>query len=181
MVPRHPQLLDASRSRLVVIDVQERFVPAMDAIDPVLANIEHLAASAADCDVPVVATEQVPSKLGATIPPLRNLLPEPFQKSAFSAAAAIESDDDGRRDQIVICGIEAHVCVLQTAFDALAAGLSPVVVSDAITSRTPASKTAAVARLLWAGIDVATTEMILFEWLAGADHPAFREVSRRIR
>ena len=182
---RHPDLANAGRSQLLVVDVQERFVPAFENVDELTTRIAHLIVAADACGVPVLASEQVPEKLGHTVQPLADLLPQPIAKTAFSAADLVATDDIGsleeHRDQVVLCGIETHICILQTAMDLLARGCRPIVVSDACRSRDDRNHSAAIARLLNAGVDVATTEMILFEWLQDATHPAFRAVSKLIR
>ena len=179
-------LIEAGRSTLLVVDVQERFVPAMHEIEPVVANIERLARAAGLFDIPIVASEQVPQKLGPTLPSLAELLPPSVAKSKFSAAELLggppqDHSRETERPQVVLCGIETHVCILQTAVELAERDRLPVVVVDATTSRTPASHAAALARLQQLGVTLATTEMVLFEWLRDAAHPAFREVSRLIR
>jgi len=155
--------------------------------DPMLVirNAGILMQAAARLGVPMLVSEQYPQGLGPTVAELRNLAPaEAIQpKVAFSCA-----DDpdlrrklvDLKRPQVIVCGIEAHVCVLQTAMG-LSDQLSPIVVADATSSRTNANREAALARLRAGGVPIATTEMVLFEWLGRAGTPEFKELSRLIR
>jgi nicotinamidase-related amidase len=179
-------LIERDRSLLLMVDVQERLLPAMAAPDRVLANCAVLLKAAARLGVPVLASEQYPKGLGPTVADLRALVPAAalFDKLAFSCtgdpqlAARLAA---AGRDQVVICGIEAHVCVLQTALGTQAAGLAPIVVRDATSSRQPESKQAAFDRLRDNRVETATTEMVLFEWLGRAGTEEFRELSRLIR
>lgn len=184
---RHPQLLDATQSHLVVIDVQGKFVPAMSEMDETMAAIHRLVDAATVCEVPRFVTQQCTLKLEGTVPELAKKLGNPLEKSRFSAAAALQFGRFGSieapsaRPQIVLCGIETHVCVLQTAFDLLANGWQPYVVSDACTSRSRHNHSAAVARLLHNGVSVVTTEMVLFEWVEDARRPPFKAISRLVK
>ena len=179
-------VIEAHRSLLLAIDLQERLTPAMSDLAPVLSNGRILLQAARETEVPVLATEQYPKGLGRTVEPVGELI-EPadiLEKVEFSAAAnpAIKKRIGaiGRPD-IVVFGIEAHVCVLQTVLDLRANGYRVAVVSDACTSRQPASAEAAYARAARSGADVVTTEMVCFEWLRRAGTPAFKAVSRLIK
>lgn len=179
-------LIERDRSLLLMVDVQERLLPAMAEPEKVLANCAVLLKGGSRLGLPMLVSEQYPKGLGPTVGDLRALVPEGAlcDKLSFSC-----TDDPGLRarlaaagrDQIVICGIEAHVCVLQTALGAKAAGLSPVVVGDATASRRPDSRQAALDRLRDNGIEIATTEMVLFEWLGCAGTEEFRDLSKLIR
>lgn len=179
-------VLEAGRSVLIVVDMQERLAPAMHGLEPVLHNAGVLMQAAARLGVPVVVTEQYPKGLGHTVAPLAALTPPGavVEKAEFSAAL---NDAFNRRlaglgrPDAVICGIEAHVCVLQTALDLAGRGIPTTVVRDAATSRTMLSAETAFARAARHGVEIATTEMVVFEWLRRADSPAFRELSRLIK
>lgn len=179
-------LLSADRSRLLIVDVQERLVPAMAEADAVIRQAGVLMDAARQLGVPVLVSEQYPKGLGPTVVALRERVDAGaiVAKLEFGCAANPELNRrlkaDGR-DQIVIAGIEAHVCVLQTALGLKAEGLAPVVVADAVSSRTRASHDAALARLAANGVELATTEMVVFEWLGRAGTGAFRAVSKLIR
>jgi nicotinamidase-related amidase len=179
-------LIDRNHSYLLVVDVQERLLPAMADPDSVQANGAILLKAAARLGVPMLGSEQYPKGLGPTVSALRALMPEGaiLAKAAFSCAGdpALRARIAGlERLQAVICGIETHVCVLQTALDLTAAGYRCFVVRDACSSRRQASIDAAVARLQQAGVVLVTTEMVLFEWLHDAAAPEFRDVSALIR
>ncbi|HEX6078364.1 MAG TPA: hydrolase [Methylomirabilota bacterium] len=189
LVPPHPMALARDQSALVVIDVQERLFPAMDADhrEEVMRNLKVLAATAQRLGLPTLATEQYPKGLGHTLPEMKAALPaglEPMEKVAFSCWA-VESfrtrlAASGKR-QILLGGIEAHVCVLMSALDLLAAGFAVHVVADAVTSRTQANWRLAMDYLRQAGAVVTTTETALFQLLGQADSDAFRELARLIR
>ena len=185
----HPMVLAREQSALVVIDVQERLFPAMDADhrEEVMRNLKVLTAAARRLHLPTVVTEQYPKGLGHTLPELREALPagiEPIQKVAFSCWAVDTVRDQltetGAR-QIVLGGIEAHVCVLMSALDLLAAGYAVHVVADAVTSRTQANWRLAMDQLRQAGAVVTATETALFHLLRQADTDDFRELARLIR
>ena len=185
----HPMALAREQSALVVIDVQERLFPAMDSDhrEEVMRNLKVLAAAAQRLDLPTLATEQYPKGLGHTLPEMKAALPaglEPIEKAEFSCWA-VESfrsrlTASGKR-QILLGGIEAHVCVLMSALDLLAAGYAVHVVADAVTSRTQANWRLAMDQLRQAGAVVTTTETVLFQLLRQADTDDFRELARLIR
>ena len=179
-------IIEAERSVLCVIDVQKRLAPAMAEPDQVISRCAILMKAAARLGVPVLISEQYPKGLGPTVDALTLIAPENsiFPKLHFSCA----EDPDFRthldelgRSQAVLCGMEAHVCVLQTALGLRAAGYQVAVVADAVTSRDPANKAAALTRLSANGVEAATTEMVVFEWLRQAGTDAFRDVSKLIK
>jgi nicotinamidase-related amidase len=179
-------LLNSAESCLLVIDIQARLLPAMTAPSQVADNAAVLIRAAKRLQVPVLASEQYPQGIGRTVPEIAALLPAGCvaEKVHFSClgdqALAARFDAMGRR-QAVLAGIEAHVCVLQTAEDLLAAGRQVFVVADATSSRSPANHQAALQRLAAAGARIVTTEMVVFEWLARAATPEFRELSALIK
>ena len=179
-------LIDRNRSFLLLVDVQDRLLPAMAEPEILLRNAAILLKAAARLGVPVLASEQYPSGLGHTVPELASLLPAGavMEKVAFSCLGEAGPTDritSFGRKQAVICGIEAHVCVLQTAMDLAAKAYEPFVVRDAVSSRAALSVDTALARFQKTGIEVVTTEMVVFEWLARAGTDEFKEVSRLIR
>jgi nicotinamidase-related amidase len=182
--PRSPELLSAGASALVVIDVQERLLPAMRDGERLVANIRRLLEGAAVLGVSATATEQNPAKLGATVSPLAELLPVRHAKMAFSAAECGEllaAWNAAEIRQVVLCGIEAHVCVLQSTLDILAMGYEVHVVSDAVSSRHQHDHDVALARLASSGATITTTEAVLFEWCATADRPEFKAISALVK
>lgn len=172
-------LIRASDTLLLIVDVQTRLAPAVQQPARCIDRIMRLVGLARLLDVPVMASEQYPDGLGPTVPELRERLNEGeiVAKVAFSAAgeerlkSAIEAS--GRRS-VVVVGMEAHVCVLQTALGLQALGLHPFVVADGCSSRRLFDQDLALERLRAAGVGVVTTEMVLFEWLERAGTPAFR-------
>ncbi len=179
-------LLDAAHSFLVVIDVQERLAPAMTAGDDAIDRCALLMKAARRLEVPVLLTEQYPKGLGATVPALAELAPPDatVAKLHFSCAEDprfIDKVETLRRDHAVICGIEAHVCVLQTALGLADRGYAVIVVEDATASRRPADKAAALRRMERAGVTIVTAEMVVFEWLGRAGTPEFKDLSQLIR
>ena len=187
--PTHSMALDRERTALVVIDVQERLFPAMDADhrEEVMRNIKVLTATARRLQLGTLVTEQYPKGLGHTLQELKDALPQgvqPVEKVAFSCwgAEAFRSRLAGTgARQLLLVGIEAHVCVLMSALDLLAEGYVVHVVADAVTSRTQANWRLAMAQLRQAGAVVTTTETVLFQLLRQADTDDFRELARLIR
>ncbi len=189
--PQRPHSMRIGRgtTTLLVVDVQERLFPAMDADhrEEVMRNIKVLATAGRRLALPVIVTEQYPKGLGHTLPELRETLGphvEPLAKIAFSCAG-VEGVRSrlraaGTRD-IVLVGIEAHVCVLLTALDLLAEGYGVHVAADAVTSRTQASWRLAMDQLRQAGAVVTSTETVLFQLLGQGDTDEFRELARLIR
>jgi len=179
-------LIERQRSCLLVIDVQERLLPAMAEGGNVVANAAVLIKAANRLGVPVLLSEQYPKGLGPTVAALSALVPEgpAVAKTEFSCAAAPGYLDRLRatgRDQLVLAGIEAHVCVLQTALQFRSLGYAVFVVADAVSSRKPESVGLALARMREAGAVPVTTEMVLFEWLGRAGTAEFKELSALIR
>lgn len=174
------KLMRAADSALVVVDIQERLAAAMPARAAVARNVRILLDAAARLGIPVLVTEQYPKGLGHTVPEVVSRLPGAavrIEKTAFSACAALPLS----RPQVVLAGMEAHVCVLQTAMELAAAGREVFVVADAICSRSEANHANALDRLRNAGVIVTNTESALFEWLRDAANEHFRDLSRLIR
>ncbi len=177
-------ILSQTTAQLLVIDVQERLAPAMSDAGPVIANSAKLITAARHFRVPVTFSEQYPGGIGPTVAALREAAGDgasAFDKMAFSCARdeAIAAHlgllrEEGKRQQIVITGIEAHVCVLQTALDLRQADYEVFVVVDAIASRQTASRDMAISRMERAGVHAVTTEMVIFEWLGRAGTPDFK-------
>lgn len=179
-------LISKSESQLLMVDIQERLVPAMEPGRPFVAACAKLLAAANALKIPVIASGQYPKGLGTTVPELQHLLPEPsrYEKTEFScyANAGMRAAFTGvKRSQTVLAGIEAHVCVLQTALDLAEAGSAVFVVADATASRRPESREIAFRRMAASGVMLVTLEMVLFEWLRSAADPEFRAVSKLIR
>ena len=185
-----PALVQRGRSALAVIDMQERLMPAIADADAVTRAAGILIEAARHLEVPVVVTEQYPKGLGPTVETIAGRLPNGarvVEKMTFSAArnldfaAHLEGLKADGRDHIVVCGVESHVCVMQTAADLSAQGYGVHIVADACSSRARASKDAALARFDALDISCVTTEMVLFEWLETAGTPEFKALSRLVK
>lgn len=176
--------LDPARTALLVVDVQERINGVM-ADDGHIARIQTLIEAAAVLNLPVVTTEQYPKGLGATVPELAERLPAPaLEKDTFSCARQPEvaaALDDLGRDQIVVTGIETHVCVLQTALDLVERGLTVHVPHDAVNSRRVADREWGLHRMSTAGVVVTATESALFELLGRCGTDDFKAVSKLVK
>lgn len=177
---RSQSLLSRTTSQLVLIDVQERLAPWIWETERLVSNCLKLVQGARLLQVPVAATEQYPQGLGPTLPSLSEFVPERHAKLRFSSLEALgwppaAEVPDGRY-QVLLCGIETHVCVLQTAFDLLAAGYDVYVVADAVSSRRELDWRIALERLHSGGANLVTTESVLFEWCETAAAPEFKQL-----
>lgn len=181
-----PLLLSAPQSLLVLVDVQQRLVAKIGAAAELVRNCQRLLLAANQLQVPVLVTEHCPEKLGPTEEKLRVNLPVSsavVSKTYFNAAAADEFlslVQLSQRSQVVIAGLEAHVCVLQTCLG-LASNYQVWVVEDAIASRTLAHRDNALHRLRAAGIGVCNHESLIFEWLEDARHPQLNSLLQSLR
>lgn len=179
-------LLARDRSALMLIDWQARLLPALDGAEAALGEAERLLSAARRLAVPVLATEQYPKGLGPTDPRLRETLQpdEVVEKTSFNAAAeapVAAAVERLRRPLMVLAGAEAHVCVLQTAFGLRARGYHVAVVADAVASRRPRDRDLGLERMRQAGVQIVSTEMVLFEWIGRAATPEFRDLLNLIK
>ncbi len=183
-------LLDAARSHLMIIDMQARLMPAILDGEEITRRVGVLIEAAERLGIPVTVTEQYPKGLGPTVPAIADALPRDtmvLPKTSFSAARDPATGERvmalraQARNQIVLCGAEAHVCVLQTALGFMNAGMEIFVTGDAVSSRASHSVSAACARLLHAGCHWVTMEMVVFEWLERAATDDFRALSRLLK
>jgi nicotinamidase-related amidase len=177
-------LLERTKSLVLLVDMQERLVPAMADAADVTARCGILLRAAYELGVPILASEQYPKGLGATLPALAGFATRRLEKLEFSAYANNAIKDELTRagqPQIVLAGVEAHVCVLQTGLELLDAGFQVFAVADAVSSRRPESREVALHRIARAGATLITAEMALFEWLRSASAPEFRCISKLIR
>jgi nicotinamidase-related amidase len=173
-------------SALLVVDMQERLLTAMLGKESLLQNVLRLVQGATILGLPRFVTEQYRKGLGPTISELVTASPDfqAFEKLTFSAWGASglrEALQAGEVRDVIVCGIEAHVCVAQTCLDLLDADLRPFVVADAVSSRTADNRQAGLDRLRDAGATVVSTEMILFELLDRAGTEQFKQVQRLIK
>ncbi|MFL5907694.1 MAG: isochorismatase family protein [Solirubrobacterales bacterium] len=174
--------LDAGRTALVVVDVQEGFRKAIPDFERVVQATATLIEGAEELDVPIVITEQYPKGLGETAPEVAEHLPEglePLEKVCFSAADA-EGFDLGGRDQALVCGVETHVCVNQTVLDLLGSGAEVQVAEDAVSSRTEENKRVGLHKMERAGAVLTSVETALFELLGRAGTDEFKRIQKLI-
>ncbi len=180
---RNTSLLDAGRSLLLIIDAQEKFLPVTSGMGPAAKRMAILCKAAGRLGIPVIFSEQYPKALGSTLPEISSSLPPGsavFSKLSFSAfdlpewAEAVRAS---RRNQFVICGVETHVCVLQTALDLMQNLDGQVyIVEDAVASRKTVDMETALRRLETHGAQRVTSEMVIFEWLRKAGTLDFKEI-----
>ena len=185
-------LMDAARSFLLVIDMQEKLLLVMDGGggDAVVHNAGVLLQAATQLSVPTLIFEQYPKGIGSTVAPILAVAPKgaAMAKLTFScmgeepcAARIKETGIDQNRKQVVVVGMEAHVCVLQTVMELLGEGYQVFVVSDATSSRSAINARLALDRMAQAGAHVVSTEMVVFEWLRRAGTDVFKALSKLIK
>jgi nicotinamidase-related amidase len=174
-------LMNAESSSLLVVDVQDKLLHHVHGWQSLLQNVIWLVRVARKVGVPVMATEQYPKGLGHTTVELARELPAGAvaEKVHFSCAAAqcLPGLPGSERPQAVICGMESHVCVMQTAIELKGAGKDVFVVGDSVGSRSPSDKVFALDRMRDHGIAIVSREMVAFEWLRKAGTPLFKEIS----
>jgi len=185
------RIISAARSQLMVIDLQEKLLPAIADSEDILKKAEAIVESANELGIPLLVSEQYPQGLGPTVKPLRDLaggLSAAVAKVEFSCMAhaglaerVLGQAAGPQRDQVIIAGIEAHVCVLQTALDMVARGLQVYVVADATGSRKRRDYQLGLDRMRQEGVRIVSSEMLLFEWVRKAGTESFRAVSRRVK
>jgi nicotinamidase-related amidase len=176
-------LLRAGDSLLLIIDVQARLAPHVHEHDRVIDNCEWLAGVAEVVDVPVLVSEHCPEGIGPTVERLRARIAEEsvMRKVHFSCVSEPSCNariDATGRTQIVIAGMEAHVCVMQTAIELAAAGKQVFLVADAVSSRDPQDAARAIARMQRNGVEIVSREMVLFEWAHRGETEQFRKLHR---
>ncbi len=175
----------AADSVLLVVDVQDKLLAAIPESGALVRDIAFLAKAARLLNVPVIGTEQYPKGLGSTTADLLPLLSQPpIAKVAFSCLGAEPFKDllgSLTARQVVVVGIEAHVCVLQTVLDLIDAGREVFLAVDAVRSRRAADRETAIRRCERAGAVLTSAETVAFEWLRGADHPSFKAVSQLVK
>ncbi|TWU60277.1 putative isochorismatase [Rubripirellula tenax] len=181
---RSPHRLDPKRSALLVIDIQEKLVPAIRSADNVIRTTVRLIETANLLGVPTAATVQYPKGLGGLVGELAERLPPPEEKLDFSAAVcrgALDAWTADGRDQILVVGIETHICVLQTVLDLLAEGLRVYVVAEAVAARHGRDHEVAIDRMVDCGAVIVTAESVMFEWCGTADRPEFKQISKWVK
>lgn len=169
-------LINAGRSRLVLIDFQARLMPAIHDGPRLVANAARLVKAAKLLEVPILLTEENPAGLGATVAELAGAGPVVAKMSFDACGAPAFLDAISGDDDLILCGCEAHICLGQTALALLGHKRRVHVVQDAVGARTPENKEVSLRRLERHGAGIVTTETVLFEWLRSAEHPHFRTI-----
>ncbi len=181
--------LQRAESLLIIIDVQEKLLPVIHGADAMVRNLERLIRGFHLLDIPVVVTEQYAKGLGPTVPELAATLREtvgytPVEKSCFSAYGCgefLSAMRLARRKQLIVAGIETHVCVYQTVKDLLAADYEVTIIGDAVSSRTTENRDLAIRRMTADGAKLSSTEMALFELVVKSGTDEFRAMAKLIR
>jgi nicotinamidase-related amidase len=179
-------MLELSRSVVLLVDVQGKLATTVTASEAILARQALLLRAAKLLDLPVIVAEQVPEKLGSTDPRLLSCLerPEVVAKQSFACSGEpvlMDRLSQCGRDQVVIAGIESHVCVWQTVTGLLRANYQVYPLADAISARRELDHQMALQRMSAAGATLMTVEMALFEWMGSVTHPAFRGISQLLK
>jgi nicotinamidase-related amidase len=184
---QHRNTLDLHDTALVIIDMQEAFRSKISDFAETAARIALVAHAAQRLNVPVIVTEQYPKGLGHTAGEIRAVLPpslEAIEKTAFSSCGAqtfIAELERTHARQVIVCGIEAHICVNQTTHDLLARGMGVHLLTDCITARTQSNKQVALLKMQMSGAVPSSTEMALFELLRDARHEQFKAIQNLIK
>jgi nicotinamidase-related amidase len=179
-------MLDIESCSLVVIDIQGKLAMLSYDREVLFKNIQILIKSAKLLDIPVLWSQQCPDALGPTVPHLAELLSgiQPIDKASFSCCGDkqfISKLSSINRPQVLLCGIETHVCIYQTAVDLQEKGCAVFVIADAVSSRTLDNKQIALTRMQAIGINIYSAEMALFELLKTADHPQFKQIAKLVK
>jgi len=184
--PRNPKILVRQKSALIIIDIQERILKVMQNFNFVVENTIKLIEGMKILDVPIYFTEQYPKGLGPTESRIRNALAglDAIQKMSFSCSGAgdlFEQLKNRGAEQIIVCGIESHVCVQQTVLDLLHNGFQVNIPADAVSSRKNIDYSTALDRMQANGAEITTTESILFELLNVCGTDEFKAVSKLVK
>jgi nicotinamidase-related amidase len=179
-------MLDIQQCCLTVVDVQGKLAQLMHGKEVLFKNIQILVQAAKILDIPILWCQQCPDALGPTIPEIAQLLDnnEPINKAAFSCCGEEQFNaklKDLARKQVLLCGIETHVCIYQTAVDLLRQDFHVEVIADAVSSRTLENKQIALNRMSSEGVKITCTETVLFELLKTAEHPQFKQIAKLIK
>lgn len=176
-------MLDTNNSILVIIDIQEKLVKAASNGEKTIINTSKISQAAQILSIPVIITEQYPKGLGATVESITGSDAFIMEKSSFSAFKEPEFEQKIKslnRKQVILCGIEAHICVLQTAIDLYKNGYEVYVLKDCVSSRSEEEQNSGLELLKQYGIKVITVEIALFQWLKSSKHPQFKDIQKLI-
>ena len=179
-------MLEIGNSVLVIVDLQGKLANLMENRELLFKNTSRILQGAKLLDVPIIITEQNPDKLGPTITEIARLTDhiQPIKKQSFSCwgnADFVEALRVWDRGQVVLAGIETHVCVHQTAVDLMKAGYEVHIIADAVSSRTRLNYELSLERMKAEGAILSTTELALFEWVKTATHDRFKEMVKIIK
>ncbi|MHC4476342.1 MAG: hydrolase [Planctomycetota bacterium] len=171
---------------LIVVDVQGKLAQLMNNKQALFKNIQILIRATKILDIPILWCQQCPRVMGVTVPEIADLLTDnqPINKSSFSCCGHEQFNKKLKtlaRRQVLLCGIEAHICVYQTALDLLCDGFEVSVIADAVSSRILENKRTAIDRMQAEGVKISSTEMTLFELLRTADHPKFKQIAKLVK
>jgi isochorismate hydrolase len=177
MIQKKSNQIHSDSSILILIDLQERLMPAIDQGEEVLRQCIRTAKIAQLLEIPIIGTEQSPSSLGSNIESIKSFCSQTISKEYFNACEdglleALPQD----RPQLILMGCEAHVCLMQTALHLIASGCDVSIAVDGVGSRRALDKQIALDRLQGVGVRLITTEMLAFEWIKTAQNPSFKEV-----
>lgn len=184
LLMNHQFRLKVEDTALLVVDIQEKLLPKIMQASEVLRSASFLVNAAKALGVPVIATEQYPKGLGPTVEPIRGLLTTVWEKKTFSAVGeggALDFLKSDARIKVVVLGIEAHICIMQTVLDLLNQGFHVFVCVDAVSSRYAIDVKIALKRMQQAGAILVTAEACVYEWLETAANPAFKEISGMVQ
>jgi nicotinamidase-related amidase len=179
-LPRSPDLMNREDSALLVVDAQEKLLEIIPERERIVWNIRRLLDAAKALGVPIAGTEQYPDRLSPTVPDLKQRLGPAPDKLSFSACVCGDIFERWRAEsvfRVLVCGIETHVCIMQTALDLVAAGFEPYVAVDAVGARYSIDHDMALRRMETAGVVLTTTEAAMFEWCRTAEAPEFKAIS----
>ncbi len=179
-------MITIENSVLLLVDVQEKLTAVMQCREELIDALQRLIKGIQALEIPVIWMEQIPEKMGPTIPELRDLLngQEPISKACFSCygvAQMVEQLEKLNSRHVIVCGIEAHVCVYQTADDLLRNGYKVEIAADAVSTRTAANKQIALDHIRQLGGNIKSVEMLLLELARTAEHPAFRKLLKIVK
>lgn len=185
----HTNILEADLAALVVVDVQEKMLPAVTSAPPdsIVENIVRLVGTARILEIPVIFTEQYPKGLGPTVEAVRAAIRDdhaPIVKSTCSCwrwEAFREKLQATEREHIILAGLETHVCIQQTAVDLIRVDYVPFVAADAVGSRRATDADRAFVRMQHSGAEISTTEALIFELIERCDHPRFKAILELIK
>ena len=179
-------MLEIQHCCLTVVDVQGKLAQLMHGREVLFKNIQILVQAAKILEIPILWCQQCPDALGPTVTEIAQFLAdiEPINKAAFSCCGAEQFNAGLKelgRNQVLLCGIETHVCIYQTAIDLLRQDFNVSIIADAVSSRTLENKQIALNLMAAEGVKISSTEMALFELLKTAEHPQFKQVAKLIK